>query len=206
MIPVALQAEPDNFNASVRVPGAKFLAKTQHPTHRDFKGNNFWKNAAEDVYEAYSRVCAYTCRYIDTPYGSIDHFRSKSAHPHLSFEWSNFRLSLPRVNHHKAANASILDPFDVQPGWFVLDFPSCLVKPGDCLDHDVVDQINASIAGLKLNDDDSFVQDRSDIMMMYAEQVVTLTYLQRRRPFLAAEVERQGIDHVRAAALFKRLS
>ena len=205
MIPVKLQTEPHSFDAKVRIPGKKFLAKNPFPTHVDFKTCSFWKLAAKEVYEAYSRVCAYTCRYIQDSNGTIDHFLSKSAHPQLAYEWSNYRLCLHRVNGHKGASTNILDPFAVKLGWFVLDFPSCLVRAGLGLDEPTRDSVNATIRGLKLNEDDSFVQDRSDNMMMFAQQEVALGYLKKYRPFLAAEVERQGIDQAKAAALFKPL-
>lgn len=202
MIPVVLQAEPHNFHANVRTPGTAFLASTPNPNQEQFKKANFWKQAAKEVYEAYSRVCAYTCRYIDTPSGSIDHFNSKSAHPQQAYEWSNYRLSLHRVNGYKGSSLDVIDPFLVMPGWFVIDFPSCLVKPGDGLEAHTHDRVLATIKTLKLNDDDSFVQDRCDVMFMFATRDVSLAYLTKRRPFLAAEVVRQGIQDT-AAELFK---
>lgn len=204
LIPVTLQLEPHNFNAKVRTPGQKFLAKTPTPTHEEFKKNSFWKNAAKEVYEAYSRVCAYTCRYIDVPTGSIDHFNSKSTHPKQAYEWSNFRLCMHRVNGHKGASVDVIDPFAVLPGWFVLDFPSCLVKAGAELDEQMRERVEATIRALKLNDDDTFVQDRCDVMMMFSQGDVALGYLKKHRPFLAVEVERQGIENT-AATLFKTL-
>jgi hypothetical protein len=204
LIPVALQAEPHSFNLKVRIPGGKFLTKTPSPTHEEFKKNSFWKNAAKEVYEAYSRVCAYTCRYIDVPNGSIDHFNSKSTHPHQAYEWSNFRLCMHRVNGYKGASADVVDPFAVQLGWFVLDFPSCLVKAGDGIDEQTREKVEATIKVLKLNDDDTFVQDRCDVMMMFAQGDVAMGYLRKHRPFLAVEVDRQGIEHT-VAALFKTL-
>lgn len=201
MIPVTLQPEPHGFHLKVRQPGTAFLAGTPNPTHAQFSKASFWKLAAQEVYEAYSRVCAYTCRYIDAPSGSIDHFRSKSAFPQQAYEWDNFRLCMHRVNGHKGVQ-EVIDPFTVLPGWFVLDFPSCLVRPGDGLDDATREKVLATIAALKLNDDDSFVQDRCDVMYMFALGEVTLGYLNKRRPFLAAEVVRQGIE-ASAAELFK---
>ncbi len=203
LIPVTLQLEPHSFNVNVRIPGQKFLAKTPAPTHEEFKRNSFWKSAAKEVYEAYSRVCAYTCRYIDVPNGSIDHFNSKSTHPLQAYEWSNFRLCMHRVNGHKGTSV-VIDPFAVLPGWFVLDFPSCLVKPGAGLDEQTRERVEATIKALKLNDDDTFVQDRCDVMMMFAQGDVALGYLRKHRPFLAIEVVRQGIEHT-AGTLFKKL-
>jgi hypothetical protein len=201
---VALQLEPHNFNAKVRTPGKKFLLKTPKPTHEEFKRNSYWKHASKEVYEAYSRVCAYTCRYIDVPSGSIDHFYSKSTHPQQAYEWENYRLCMHRVNGHKGASVDAIDPFKVLPGWFVIDFPSCLVKAGVGLDEQTCQSVEATIKTLKLNDDDTFVQDRCDVMVMYACGDVALGYLKKHRPFLAVEVERQGIEHT-VAKLFKTL-
>lgn len=205
MIPVTLQPEPHGFDAKVRQPGMTFLAKTPYPTAKVFKANSFWKNAAKEVYEAYSRICAYTCRYIDIPHGSIDHFNNKSTHPQQAYEWSNFRLCLHRVNLHKSNSTDVLDPFTVQLGWFVLDFPSCLVKGGENLDPAVHARIEVTIKALKLNDDDAFVQDRCDNMVMFAKGDVSLGFLKKHRPFLAMEVVRQGLEHT-AGEVFKTLN
>lgn len=201
MIPVTLQPEPHGFHAKVRQPGAAFLGGAPNPTNAQFKKASFWKLAAQDVYEAYSRVCAYTCRYLDVPNGTIDHFKSKSVYPQQAYEWDNFRLCMHRVNGHKGVH-EVIDPITVMPGWFVIDFPSCLVRPGDGLADDTREKVLATIAALKLNDDDSFVQDRCDVMYMFAKGEVALAYLTKRRPFLAVEVVRQGIEAT-AAELFK---
>ena len=205
MIPVAAQVEPTNFDSLVRQPGAIFLANCPQPKSKDFKGHDYWRRVGREMYEAYQHICAYTGRYIETPNGSIDHFVGKTTNPDTAYEWSNFRLCLPTVNNHKGSLVGLVDPFLVQHGWFVLDFPSCFVRPGNDLSHSQREQVNTTITGLKLNADDSFVQDRSDIMVMFAQQEVTLAFLKKRRPFLAAEVVRQGIDHVKAAQLFKSL-
>ena len=204
LIPVSLQIEPHNFDVDVRIPGKKFLAKTPNPTSEEFKKNSFWKNIAKEIYEAYSRVCAYTCNYIEAPSGTIDHFKSKSSHPQLAYEWENYRLCVHRVNGYKGVN-DIIDPFIVRPGWFVIDFPSCLVKPGDGLEESIRMQVEETIKILRLNDDDSFVQDRCEMMLMFAKKEVALEFLKKRRPFLAVEIERQGIEHA-AAGLFKTLT
>jgi hypothetical protein len=203
LIPVSLQAEPHNFEVAVRVPGKKFLVKAPNPTSEEFKKNNFWKNIAKEIYEAYNRVCAYTCRYIEVPNGTIDHFKNKSSYPQLAYEWENYRLCMHRVNLYKGSN-DIIDPFIVQLGWFIIDFPSCLVKPGEGLAEPIRAQVKKTIKILKLNDDDSFVQDRCDVMMLFAQGDVSIEFLRRRRPFLAVEVERQGIQHT-ATELFKTL-
>jgi len=131
---------------------------------------------------------------MPVPHGSIDHFLPKSRRCDLAYEWSNYRLATHRVNLHKSDSLDVLDPFQIQPGWFVLDFPSCLVVPGPGLSPDLTSKIRYSIEVLKLNIDDSFVQERCDLMVEFSIGGVALPYLKRRYPFLAMEIERQNIQ------------
>jgi hypothetical protein len=205
LIPVLKQQEPAGFDANVRRKGASFLAKFPNPTNNDFKPAQFWKWAAHELYEAYRRICAYSCVYMPSPPGTIDHFLPKSKHPNQAYEWDNLRLASHRMNNNKGNSMDVIDPFLVQPGWFVLDFPSCLVRPGDGLEPELTEQISKTIDILKLNDDDSLVQDRCDMMMDFADGEVTISFLQKRYPFLACEIIRQGIQNT-ANQIFKRLN
>lgn len=208
MIHVSAQPEPSDFNNNVRRPGqrflAPFLAADTKPRSKEFqKKGAFWKNAINNLHAAYNGICAYTCFYLVSPESSVDHYLPKSRYPQLAYDWSNFRLSKPRVNHHKGDSEDVVDPFIIQNGWFVLDFPSCLVSPSKGLPIIVAEQVNKTIQVLKLNQDDDFVQERCDLMLDYAEGKVSLDFLSKRYPFLAVEIVRQGIQHT-ANTLFKR--
>lgn len=202
MIPVQPKAEPTTFNKTVRQPGKAFLNKNPMPTSEEFQKNAYWKKSAQDLHAAYSGICAYTCFYI-APLGTTDHFLPKSSFPNEAYEWNNYRLCSHRVNGYKGNNTDVIDPFVVQPGWFVLDVPSCLVKPGDGLSDVVTTQIAATIKRLRLNDDDYFVQERCNLMVYFAFGEVTLAHLLKRYPFLAAEIIRQGLQAT-AAQIFKK--
>nr|VFK39267.1 MAG: hypothetical protein BECKTC1821E_GA0114239_100466 [Candidatus Kentron sp. TC] len=203
MIPVTPQPEPEHFDALVRRPGRRYLATVRKNNAAPiFKGRNkYWTEALGDLHDAYEKVCAYTCFYLP-PSGSVDHFLPKSRYPELAYEWDNFRLAQSKVNAHKGDSTEVIDPFRVEAGWFVLDFPSCLVKAGRGLPQSIVDRINRTIDILELNDDDSFVQLRCDIMTAYSNGEMALPFLERRYPFIAAEIVRQGIEG-KAGPLFK---
>lgn len=202
MIPVTAQAEPGDFDTKVRQRGRKFLASKPNPSSREFDPHSYWQSAKNDMHSAYQGLCAYTCWYMPSSY-SIDHFLPKSQRPALAYEWNNYRLSSPRVNNHKADSMNIIDPFNVRAGWFVLDFPSCLVKAGENLPDLLTQQINETIRVLQLNDDDEFVQHRCDMMVDFAEGRVELGFVSKQCPFLASEIMRQGIQTT-ARDLFKR--
>lgn len=203
MIPVQLKAEPATFNEVVRQPGKAFLNINPMPTSKEFQKNSHWKKSAPDLHAAYSGICAYTCFYL-APYGSTDHFLPKSSHPNEAYEWNNFRLCSHRVNGYKGDSTDVIDPFVVQPGWFVLDVPSCLVKSGEGVSDVVTSQVEATIKRLRLNEDDYFVQERCDLMVAFASGEVTLAHLSKRYPFLATEIKRQGLQTT-AAQVFKGL-
>jgi hypothetical protein len=203
LIPVTPRPEPAGFDANVRRPGRAFLKTNPTPTNDDFKGHTHWKWAANELYEAYRRLCAYSCMYIPMPSGTIDHFLPKIKRPDQAYEWNNFRLALHRINTYKGNRTDVLDPFTVGDGWFILDFPSCLVRAGSGLTPEQKQSVETTIDALRLNDDDSFVQERCDVMMMFAQGDVFLPFLEKRYPFLAAEVVRQGIQST-AASIFKK--
>lgn len=201
MIKVTAQPEPADFDTRVRKPGKKFLAENGVPTESS-KFPRCWKNAAQNLYNAYNGICAYTCRYI-VQTGSVDHFLPKKQYPHLAYEWDNYRLASQRANSNKGDSTGIVDPFVVGRNWFELDFPSCLVKPGADAPAAVGDQVTKTIDALKLNDDDSLVQDRCDLMLMLTDGDITLNFLVSRYPFLAYEIARQNIQP-QLRNLFKR--
>lgn len=126
--------------------------------------------------------------------GTIDHFLPKTACPHLAYEWENFRLSRQKMNQRKGDTTQVMDPFAIRTGWFVLDLPSCLVRPGTGLSVVLRKRINSTINILQLNVDDSMVQERCDLLVDLADGNVTLEFLDKWYPFLSSEVRRQDVE------------
>jgi hypothetical protein len=193
LIRVEPKAEYPAFNLHVRRPGTAFLESCPNPSSEQFRKKNFWNRAAKELHAAYSGICAYTAMYLPEQ-GSVDHFVPKTAAPLLAYEWSNFRLASGRVNSAKGSQINILDPFEVDNAWFEMDVPSCLLKAGAGLPHEVRAQINITINSLRLNTDDYYVQERCNILVEYAKGEISFNFLKRRYPFLAKEVERQDLS------------
>jgi hypothetical protein len=156
----------------------------------------------KELREAYSGICAYTAMYLPEQ-GSVDHFLPKSNYPHLAYEWANFRLASGRVNSSKGNQTDIIDPFHVESHWFYMDIPACLLKPNPVLDKLLKNRIAGTINSLRLNQDDNYVQERCNILIDYARKDISKNFLQRRYPFLAKEVDRQGLDQPELKKLFK---
>lgn len=200
MINVLPQPEPANFNDRVRKPGNKFLNKrlnpTVAPTNKEYKSRSYWTRALPDLHEAYNHICAYSCEKIPLIVGNkqVDHYIPKSQSPYqLAYEWSNYRLAAGQLNTWKSTD-SVLDPFIVQDGWFIMQFPSLQVIPASAKDlpNNVTQkQIQDTIDVLHLNDP-MFERVRKGHLDLYCTNN-DFSYLLSTSPFIAKELARQGL-------------
>ncbi|MDR0610824.1 MAG: hypothetical protein LBG58_11990 [Planctomycetaceae bacterium] len=202
MIPVTLKPEPNNFDVEVRRIGLLFLQCCPNPHGRDWQGKDYWRKITPVFYDSYQGLCAYTGMWFARSnrigeHCSIDHFRPKSIYPHLAYEWNNYRLTTQRINGYKDNDDNIVDPFLVQNGWIVLDFPSCLVKAGHNIsDPKMNQQIEHTINHLKLNDDNDLVDSRADIVKLYLQGCITFCDMEQKYPFIAYELKRQNLTDI----------
>jgi hypothetical protein len=192
MIPVAPKPEPASFDGRVRSLGQAFLAAVPRPNAKQFKKKPFWKKAMPDLKVAYGNVCAYSSCWMPGSC-SVDHYYPKSARPDLAYEWSNFRLAHDKMNANKADSTDVLDPFTIQVGWFVLDVATLYIRPEAALQTKLKAGVQKSIDVLRLNDE-QWVQMRFDLFRSYIDGECTLAYLQRYYPFIAVEIQRQGVQ------------
>jgi hypothetical protein len=192
VIPVTAQPEPADFAATVRTPGQTFLRRIPHPTREEFRRKNFWRDALPQLKAAYNSICAYSSCWVPNNC-SVDHFQPKSTHPHLAYEWSNYRLAHDRINSNKGDSTDVLDPFHIQLGWFILDTASLWVKPEPSLPQNILDAVQRTIDVLRLNDD-TWVEMRFAVFREYLDREIMLGFVERRYPFIAAEINRQGVQ------------
>ncbi|MBI5833934.1 MAG: hypothetical protein HZB16_16700 [Armatimonadetes bacterium] len=183
MIRVKPAPEPPSFDERVRQPGLAQLPELKP----------HWRRCLPDLLAAYQHICAYSCFYIHPVAGArtVEHFGPKSASPELAYEWSNYRLVCSLMNSRKQAFDDVLDPFEIENGWFVLDFVNFEVHPDVelAIDHAA---IQATIDRLGLNDAPC-PSTRQQEYEMYERGDASWRHLCRVSPFVAAEVERQGL-------------
>jgi hypothetical protein len=207
MIHIDRQPEPPEFDFQVRQPGLQFLKVCPNPAGEKWKGKDFWKKINADLYGAYNGVCAYTGEWFarTTSITSVDHFLPKSKAPHLAYEWGNYRLTTQKTNNNKA-DYIVIDPFDVQAGWFILEIPSCLIISGENLSAEIKAQIEFTIDKLKLNLDEDYVERRYETICDYVRNDISFSFLKRHFPFIAIELERKNLtDRSELAKYFKFL-
>lgn len=194
MIHVDLKPEPSDFDINIRKKGQRFLSKTPCPTNKQWKNHSYWRKALKQIHNAYNGICAYSCHWIpfDTGSDTIDHFMPKSTQPLMAYEWENFRLVCGTLNGRKGIRP-ILDPFQISTGWFVLDFPSLLVKSAENIDPMLASSVNLTCITLGLNDEGSCLKARIRYIRDYCKGYISFEYLRRDAPFIANEIERQGL-------------
>jgi hypothetical protein len=124
----------------------------------------------------------------------VEHFKPKSKHPHEAYEWRNYRLVCQLLNSRKKDNEEIIDPFQVRTNWFIIDFPSLMVKPAPGLSKYVHGRVVKTRDVLGLNDDDTCMMMRQQFVTDYCLGEITFSHLEKRAPFLALQMKQQGLD------------
>lgn len=218
MIRVQLQPEPSDFDEAVRQPGLSAIAElvgeealitrpgrkreqlvdaqnnpiTDRTRIPGSKFPDYWTKALDSLWEAYDQVCAFTCLYIPRVTGnrSVDHMIPKSRAWDRVYEWSNYRLACGLANSRKGASEEVLDPFEIEDGWFHLELTGFQVLPNPVLDDDTKARVNETIRILGLNERDCLKQ-REDYALGYWEHDLSLRRLERRAPHIAIELRRQ---------------
>lgn len=214
MIPVSLSPEPADFDAKVRQPGLSAIdelvgrvprVKRRGPKRSKVADSEstipadkfppFWRDALDDMLDAYSRRCAYLSMYIHHATGSptVDHVLPKSYAWDRVYEWSNYRLCAAIVNARKNDLLTLVDPFDVGLGWFELNLASFRVQRGASAPPVHRDKIDATLPVLNIRD---CCKEREEYVHRYrlgpANRGIDLGYLEDRAPFIAFELRRQG--------------
>ncbi|HFF6179426.1 TPA: hypothetical protein ACGCG3_000594 [Stenotrophomonas maltophilia] len=198
MIPVGAQPEPADFDAKVRVRGARSMRTKgidpDQPLPVDKKLSPFWRDCLDDLYREYSQTCAYLAVYIERAVGGVtaDHFVAKSKMPGQAYEWANFRLASSIVNARKCDFDDVLDPFVLLPEWFRLDLVTGQIYPNSDLDPADIERVADTIERVGL-DNETNRKMRARHFQYYCEGDITEKFLRGYSPFVCYEAERQGL-------------
>lgn len=193
MIHIDLKPEPLDFDIRVRQPGNIFLSTHPTPNSKQWSKHNYWTRCSTQLYQAYGGICAYSGQWFSRTIStvSVDHFYPKSTHQEKAYEWDNYRLTTQVMNNYKG-DKFVMDPFEIENGDFVLDLPSCLVKPKKDMAPALKSKAKSTIQILHLNDEEQASQ-RCEIIMEYISGNVSKQFLQTKYPFIASELERQDL-------------
>ena len=97
--------------------------------------------------------------------GTVDHFQSwaktKDTKPELAYEWSNYRFCSFSINSLKNKfDEDILDPFEIQEGWFKISLPDMLLKPTDRVPDRFKERAKTTMERLQLERGEDLVKFR----------------------------------------------
>lgn len=211
MIRVSAAREPADFDARVRKPGLRAIAEmvgekpgaqrrgpkraVRASRREDLESGDFppyWRECTEDLLSGYHRICAYACLFIERVTGgaTVDHWAPRSQAWDRVYEWDNYRLACSLMNTRKNDFGDVLDPFDVTEGMFALDMVTLEVVPGPNAGNEIA-AVSATIERLGLRGSD-YSEALGDYYHGYLDGDLSLRWLEKRAPFLAAEMRRQG--------------
>ena len=183
-------------------PGPRLKARVSHV--EDVTGAMLgdyphWTRALPALHEAYGGLCAYLARRIElveTP--TADHYIARChAKPLiLAYTWSNLRLTHHYINGVKSDLADVLDPFEVQEGWFALILATGETVPGPTAPPDRLADLQRTITLLQL-DRGPVVKTRQRAIDRYrrpppGQRFIPIWLLEQDEPFVAHELRRQG--------------
>ena len=203
MLKVDPKPEPADFDAKVRLRGNAYLAGLPSMVGVKFKGKDYWRNAADDLRNAYGGICAYTSIYINEVTGSqtVEHFVPKVSDPTLAYEWTNYRLVCGRMNGRKRENTDVADPFKIPEELFHLHFPSLMMRVNGAMPNEWQDAGKKTIKRLGLNDHIS-IRSRTKVIRLLLSGDIKESYVAECYPFIHRELARQRIDMIALALLF----
>ena len=197
MIPVRRQPAPGDFDSKVGRRGAKVLSKHKPKPpvpSRFWKNRDHWRGALDDLCDSYDRVCAFTAIRIERVTGarSVEHFKPKAKHPHLAYQWENFRLVCGLMNGRKGDYEDVLDPFEIPRHTFGINPFSGAIHVHSKCPPGIRGEAQATIDRLKL-DDAECRKLRSEHIQKFFDKEWTLAETRRQSPFVVACLEEQGL-------------
>jgi hypothetical protein len=182
VIRVARSKEPKSF-ARIRQRGSGWLSR--NPTGDP---PSYWREALADLQKAFAGRCGYSAMF--EPSGTVDHFVSRARDRSLAYEWTNLRYAAHWLNASKGDRDGIIDPFEIEDGWFELILPSLQLVISDAAPARVRRLLETTLARLPIGHDERIIRQRRAWLEAYEGGLVTLDGLRTFAPLLAAAVER----------------
>lgn len=197
MLYVTPKPEPASFDKKVRQRGLKYLLEQGVNLNEPLEGSiikPYWLKSLDDLYASYDGVCAYLAIHFEriTGAGSVDHFAAKSRYVSQAYEWTNYRLACSRMNSRKNVYDDVLDPFEVENGWFHLELITGHIYPNPELEPEVTASVTDTIKRLKL-DDEGCQEVRARHYSQYVQGDISANFLKHYSPFVWHEANRQGL-------------
>lgn len=125
------------------------------------------------------------------PEGTVDHYISYASDPSLTYEWDNYRYAWQSINSSKRRlDASVLDPFEVQAGWFEIILPSLQLVITAAVPPEYRAKAEFTLKRLRLQDGETVIRCRQQWYEMYSSNEIDIHGLRRVAPLIAEAVNK----------------
>jgi hypothetical protein len=189
VIRVPRRKAPHGFKERVAAPGKAWLARN--------KGRRkglpaYWSRVKDDVIAAFSQRCAYTAMWLSHD-GEIDHFVSIDEDPRKAFRWDNLRYAAAWINRSKQniPSSQLLDPFEVEDGWFEIVLPSLELRVTDRCPVHLRPRAELMLDRLGLRSGPQVMRSRRAFYAQYRSGRAKLEYLDDYAPLIARAIRKQ---------------
>ncbi|MFO0757500.1 MAG: hypothetical protein U0359_13470 [Byssovorax sp.] len=127
------------------------------------------------------------------PTGTVDHFVSIDEDRDRAYDWTNYRFSSGWINSSKKSLSStqIVDPFDVENGWFEVQLPSLQLVLTDRVPAAFRGRAALMLERLHLGQDERIVRQRREWYRMYQAGELTFEGLVKKAPLIATAIKKQ---------------
>ena len=177
--------EPADFDEKARVPGNKWLAVHSGSE----RPRDLWTPFKGRLAQGFRNLCAYSA--MCEPVGTVDHFISCDEDRSKAYEWENYRYCAAWINSSKGnlPATELLDPFDVENGWFELHLPSLQLRISDSVPERFRERAENVLTRLHLRDDERIVRQRREWYRMYQAGELSRDGLAGKAPLIAAAID-----------------
>lgn len=183
--------EPADFDEKARRPGNAWLENHSGAE----RPRDYWTPFKPALRSAFRGLCGYSAMYIPSGGGEIDHYVGYKEGPALTYEWGNYRYCLSWLNkakgHRHPGALQVLDPYEIQDGWFEVHLPSFQLLITDLLPGHLRARAEYTMKRLQLRDHEQMIEERQAWYELYESGALSLDGLHQVAPLLARAVEKQ---------------
>ncbi len=185
MIHVDRPPEPSDFHAKVRNPGLAWRILNSDKTPKDF-----WTRCKNELAEGFLYLCGYCAMFVPVKDGQVEHYLSKSRYPEKAYEWDNYRYASPKVNQWKSDSNEILDPFEVEDGWFEVQLSSLQLIATKQLPDTKQPLAKSTLTRLRLGTGEDLIKERRAYYREFLKGDCTLRHLSAKAPLIERAVKK----------------
>jgi hypothetical protein len=194
MIHVLRSKQPWGFVKKCKTPGKKWLKANPGAT----RPRDYWSQFLPKLQEGFRSLCAYSAMHC--PSGTVDHYLSCSNYPNKAYEWDNYRFASSNLNQIKlTADDAILDPYQVQDGWFEILLPSLQLVATNQIPKHLQAKAAYTLKRLRLGNDERIIRWRRSWYELYQKGQLTIDGLELRAPLIASAVRKQLVQQANTA-------